>query len=177
MIVTLILAGSIFVFRAYVPPAVIRIKTAIIPPTPTLLPTPTPRPTATPTPTPTPTPLPTSTPTPFPTATPTPTPIPVSGGDLDGWFERYAKEYGIERMKLFALAACESMLKTNAVNGDYVGLFQFSSSTWKATRQALGADPDPILRMNPEQAIKTAAYKISVSGFSPWPGCTKKIQQ
>ncbi len=173
--VSLLFAGSIFVLRGYLPTAVAQIRTRIIPPTPTPTPTPTPRPTVTPTPTPTP--LPTPTPTPLPTATPTPTPIPVSQGDLDGWFERFAKEYGIDRMKLFALAACESMLKTNATNGDYAGLYQFSSSTWQSTRITMGADPNPILRMNPEQAIKTAAYKISISGLDPWPGCKKKIGQ
>jgi len=119
--------------------------------------------------------MPTPTSVPSPTPTPTPTAAPISQTDFDRWFEQYAKEYSVDRMKLFALAACESMLKTNAVNGPYGGLYQFSTSTWISTRQTMNRDTNPDLRFHPEEAIRTAAYKISVNGFSPWPGCAKKI--
>jgi hypothetical protein len=71
------------------------------------------------------------------------------------------------------MAVCESNLKPQATNGDYAGLYQFSSRTWKSTRQAMNLDNDPVLRFNPEESIKTAAFKISTSGLSAWPNCNK----
>jgi hypothetical protein len=58
-------------------------------------------------------------------------------------------------------------------NGVYGGLFQFSSSTWISTRQAMNLDTNTELRFNPEEAIRTAAFKISTMGLSPWPNCGK----
>jgi len=148
-------------------------------PTPTIFSTPTPTVTATPTPTetPTPTPKPANTPTPTvsptPSLTPTPTLPPASSGQLDEWFTKYSNQYSIDRQKLWNVAVCESNLRPNARNGDYGGLYQFSSNTWKSTRRSMNMDPNPELRFNPEEAIKTAAFKISTAGFSPWPNCGK----
>lgn len=152
------------------------ISSSIIPtptntPTPTMTPTSTPTPTNTPTPTPTPSPKPTPTPTPKPS--PTPTPLPVTGGQLDEWFTKYANHYSIDRSKLWKVAVCESGLRANAVNGPYGGMFQFSSSTWVTTRKAMSLDTNPDLRFNPEEAIRTAAFKTSIAGFSAWPSCGK----
>lgn len=142
-------------------------------PTPTLVPTPTPTPipTATPTtkPTATPTPKPTTTPSP----TPTPTPIPVTAAQLDEWFTKYSNHYSIDRQKFWNIAVCESGLRPSATNGIYGGLFQFSPATWKSTRAAMQMDPNPDLRFNAEEAIKTAAFKTSVSGLASWPNCGK----
>jgi hypothetical protein len=155
-------------------------------PTPTVTNTPTPTPSLTPTPTPTPTPIPkpTATPTPLPTValakvgtptpTPRPTPYPVTSSQLDEWFTNSSNHYSIDRNKLWAVAVCESNLKPNAVNGPYAGLFQFSASTWISTRQKMGMDTNPDLRFNPEEAIRTAAFKISTDGLGPWPNCGKK---
>jgi len=129
----------------------------------------TPSPTLTPTLTPTPRP----TSTPKPTQTPSPTPIPVSAGQLDGWFSNYANYYGIDRQKFWLTAVCESKLRVNAVNRDYAGLFQFSANTWRSVRSRMGLDPDPSLRFNPEESIRTAAYKIARDGYAAWPNCGK----
>lgn len=134
-------------------------------PTPTLSPTPTPSPS------PTTSPVPTYTPTPA--HTPTPTPKPVTSQELNGWFTTYANHYSVDREKLRLIAICESTLKPHAVNGIYAGLFQFSPSTWRSTRNAMNLDPNPHLRFNPEEAIRTAAFKISTVGFLPWPNCGK----
>lgn len=134
-------------------------------PTPTLTPTPT----ATPTPTP---PPPTATPTPFPTAMPTPTPQPiVTSSDLETLFNQYSSQYNVDSQLLKKIAQCESGFNTNAAFLDYGGMFQFSSSSWSSTRVAMGQDPNPELRFNAEEAIKTAAYKISQNGVSAWPNC------
>jgi hypothetical protein len=132
---------------------------------------PTPTPTATPTPIPTNTPTPTHTPIPSPTATPVPTVILVTGSDLDGWFERYAHEYGVSRDVLFTIAACESGLRANAVNGPYLGMFQYHAHTWSSTRRAMGLDPNPDLRAHAEESIKTTAFKIANGGRGAWPNC------
>lgn len=145
------------------------------PPTPT----PTLTPTTTPTPTNTPTPTPTNTPTPTPTETPTPTPTPTippavqpNGTDLDLWFTKYADEYHIDRALLHKIADCESHFNTNANYANlYLGMYQFSESSWVNTRMQMNLDPNPNLRTNAEEAIKTAAFKISINGQNAWPSC------
>jgi len=138
-------------------------------PTPTSTPTPSPTPTTTPSPTPTPRPKPTATPTP--TLFPTPTPVSATAGQLDGWFTAYSNQYSVDRTKLWNIAVCESDLKPNAINEPYGGLFQFSASTWKSTRQQMNADTNTDLRFNPEEAIRTAAFHYSVMGLAAWPNC------
>jgi hypothetical protein len=141
-----------------------------VPPTPT--PTVTPTVTQTPTETPTVTPIPTPTNTPSPTLSPTPTnsptpiPPPLTSQQLDEWFTKYSNHYSIDRQKLWNVAVCESNLRSDARNGDYGGLFQFSTYTWKTTRRAMNMDPNPELRFNPEEAIRTAAFKMSTAGLS-----------
>lgn len=151
--------------------------TAIPSPTPTNTPTPTPTNTPTPTPTNTPTPTPTETPTPTPTDTTTPTPTAApatqpNGTDLDNWFTQYANQYHVARELLHKIAGCESHFNTNANYADmYLGMYQFGEQTWISARTAMGADPNPALRTNAEEAIKTAAYKISQGGAGAWPNC------
>jgi hypothetical protein len=145
------------------------VATGILAPTPTPTSVPTPTPTAIPTPTSTP--KPTATPTPSPT--PTPTPVPVTAEQLDEWFTKYSNHYSIDRQKFWNIAVCESGLRPSATNGIYGGLFQFSPATWKTTRAAMQMNPDPNLRFNAEEAIKTAAFKTSVSGLASWPNCGK----
>lgn len=150
----------------------------IISPTPTPTHTPTPTATPTPTPTATPSPTPTNTPTPVPpTETPTPSPlptrVPASPAELDDYFKRFAEEYGIEEEVLRKIAVCESGYNAQSANGEYGGMYQFHTQSWQSTRSAMGADPNPDLRFNPEEAIRTAAYKISAHGTAAWPACSK----
>ncbi|MCL5969933.1 MAG: transglycosylase SLT domain-containing protein [Patescibacteria group bacterium] len=79
----------------------------------------------------------------------------------------------MEKEKLRSIAYCESKFNPNAINGDYCGLFQFSSDTWQSTRREMGLDENPDLRFNPEEAIKTAAFKISRGGINSWRNCLK----
>lgn len=133
--------------------------------------------------TPTPTPLPpTSTPVP-PTATPippTPTPIPptptivpivVSSTDLENMFTKYSGEYAVDGQLLRSIARCESGFNPNAENGEYRGMFQFSSQSWATARVLMNADPAPDLRTNAEESIKTAAFKLSRGEQRAWSGC------
>ncbi|MBI2029641.1 transglycosylase SLT domain-containing protein [Candidatus Gottesmanbacteria bacterium] len=137
--------------------------------------------TITPSPSPTNTPIPTKTPTPTlkPTSTPTPTltptPIIVKSNQFDEWFSKYSNEYGIDRNTLQHIAVCESKLNPNAKNRDYAGLFQFASNTWQTTRNNMGTDNNSDLRFNPEEAIKTAAYKISNGGINAWKNCIPSL--
>jgi len=139
-------------------------------PTPTKRPTPIPTPTLTPTPTPTkkPTPIPTPVPTP---AGPTATPDVWSPPDLEPFFTQYAAVYSVDKNLLERIANCESHFNLNAVNGDYLGLFQFSTSTWINYRSQLGMDVNPDLRRNAEESIRTGAFVISKRGDAPWPAC------
>ena len=130
--------------------------------------------TPTPTSTPTPSPTPTNTPTPLPTSTPTPTPYPVTSQQLDDWFTKYANQYSVDRSLLWHIAACETGLRPNATNWIYGGMFQFSPNTWEANRIVMGLDPNPTLRFNPEESIKTAAFLLSTRGPGAWPNCGKR---
>lgn len=126
----------------------------------------------------TPNPTPTNTPTPIPptrkpTTPPTPTIPPVTSSQLDEWFTFYSALYSVDRQRLWNIAVCESHLKPNATNGEYGGLYQFSTSTWKSTRNRMNLDTNPHLRFNPEESIKTAAFLLSTRGHSPWPNCSK----
>lgn len=136
----------------------------LVSPLPTTTPTPTPLPTATPTP------LPTATPTPLPTSTPTPTPI-ITSSDLEGLFQKYADSYHVDKELLKRIAQCESGFNTNASFLDYKGMFQFSSNSWISTRQAMNENTNPDLRTSPQEAIKTAAFKMAHGGESAWPTC------
>ncbi len=138
----------------------------LISPLPRTSPSPTPLPTATPTPIPTATP----TPTPLPTATPTPTPI-ITSSDLETLFTKYGQQNNVDTNELKRIANCESGFNTNAEYLDYKGMFQFSPESWSITRHIMGEDANPDLRTNPEEAIKTAAYKIAHGGSGAWPNC------
>lgn len=130
--------------------------------------------TPTPTQIPSPTPTPTLSPTPLPTLTPTPTTAPINPAQLDAWFTQYANHYSVDRSLLRQIAACETGFRSNAVNWIYGGMYQFSPNTWSSNRRTMGLDPNPELRFNPEEAIKTAAFVLSTRGESAWPNCSKR---
>lgn len=144
-------------------------------PIPTVESTFTPEPTSTPKPTPPITPKPTVKPTPNSTSqavvVPTATPDVWSPPHLENWFSQYAGQFGVDKNTLERIANCESHFNPNAKNGDYVGMFQFNTSTWRTYRNQLGLDPNPDLRTNAEESIKTGAFLISKRGTAPWPSC------
>lgn len=147
-----------------------RLIEAITPtPAPKILPTNAPTPTATPSPSPTATPTPTSLPTPTPT--PTQIPSPTSVTDLETLFTKYSSLYSISKDLLEKIAQCESGKNPKATYLSYLGMFQFGPDTWSSIRTQMNLDPNPDLRTNAEEAIKTAAYKISIGGQSAWPNC------
>lgn len=90
---------------------------------------------------------------------------------LDAWFTTYANRYSIDRERLRRIAICESGLRATAVNGPYVGMYQFGPTTWKAVRARMNEDTSLDLRNNPEESIKTAAFKMSTDGNAAWPNC------
>lgn len=142
--------------------------------TPTPLPTntPTPSPTSTSTPTPTSIPTPTNTPAPTSTPTPKPTPAPITAPvNLENLFNQYAAHYGVDVQLLKRIAYCESEFNQMAENGIYLGLFQFNEEIWIRYRTEMGHDPNPDLRSDPNEAIKTAAYLIQKGKLFFWPNC------
>lgn len=140
-------------------------------PTVTPLPTHTPTPTATPTPLPTATPIPpTSTPVP-PTNTPTPQPTIAVVSDLESLFTRFGDEYHVDRELLKKIARCESGFNSDAVNGPYVGMYQFMEQTWISNRSAMGIDSNPELRRSAEESIRTAAFMIGRGQQNAWANC------
>lgn len=101
-------------------------------------------------------------------------PEPVSAPiDLDSMFKKYAEEYGVDSNLLKRIAKCESGFNPKSDSGYYGGMFQYATSTWTSTRSAMGLDPNPELRFNAEESIRTSAFKISRGGASAWPVCSK----
>lgn len=93
--------------------------------------------------------------------------------DTHGLIEKYGRDYGVSPELLKQIAACESGFRAEAINGPYGGMFQFLASTWASNRKAMGDNPDPDLRFNAEESIRTAAFKISRDGAGAWPVCGK----
>ena len=94
--------------------------------------------------------------------------------DVQVLIEKYADMYKVNKDMMVHVARCESGFRANAVNGPYAGIYQFLASTWKSNRAAMGQDTNPELRFNADEAIKTAAFKMSRDGFSAWPDCSRK---
>jgi hypothetical protein len=118
----------------------------------------------------------TPTPTDIPSLTPTTTPIPTevaqpSSSDLETFFSQYSTQYNVSEDELKKIANCESGFNTNSDTGLYAGMFQFSAVTWESERNAMGMDPNPDLRKDPGEAIKTTAYMLSRGGQNAWPNC------
>src|ERR1700722_9281579 len=147
--------------------------TIFIPPHPTAnIVTPTPEQTQTDDTTEQPTILPTVTPTPTPTVTVSPQPtVQDDPANLEALFSEYSAQYNVSEDELKKIAECESGENTNSNTGTYAGMYQFLSSTWESERAAMGLDPDPNLRMDPGDAIQTAAFMISRGGENAWPNC------
>lgn len=110
--------------------------------------------------------------TPVPTAIPTQQPTIAVVTDLESLFDKYSAEFGADKELLKKIARCESGFNPTSNNsGLYLGMYQFASGTWVANRNRMGLDPNPDLRTNAEEAIRTAAYMISKGGQSHWPNC------
>ena len=147
--------------------------TAANAPVPTLIPTqiPSPNPTSTPSPT--------NTPTPTRRPLPTKIPIPTSKLTSAQIYEMtniYGNKYRVDPNILRHIAICESGFNPLADNGQYAGMYQYSISTWQSYRKAMQLNPDPILRFDPEEAIKTTAYILSLypNTQNNWPNCHPK---
>jgi len=122
------------------------------------------------TPTESPTPVSTKRPTPKPTRKPTPIP-PITSQEINGFIDRFASQYAVDPNVLRYIAICESGFNPSAVNGAYVGLFQFGPITWMTNRVLIGENPNRELRLNAEESIQTAAYMLSTRGGKFWPNC------
>lgn len=142
---------------------------------PTSVPTATPGPTHTPTPSTTPTPIITTLPTLAPTLTQTPTPtitiVVATSEQINGFINQYASEYRLDPNVIRHIALCESGFNPSAKNLTYAGLFQFSPGTWTSYRNKMNKDPNPDLRVDAEEAVRTAAYVLSLNKGSIWPNC------
>jgi soluble lytic murein transglycosylase-like protein len=102
-------------------------------------------------------------------------PVAVGPAELEVLWDKYSQQYGVDKTIMKEIARCESNFNSRAVNSSYGGMYQFSVGTWSANRKDMGLDPNPELRFNAEESIKTTAYKISRDGTGAWPVCGKKV--
>jgi hypothetical protein len=112
------------------------------------------------------------------TLTPTPTkkpkqpiPLPVSSMEVNALIERFSAQYSVDPNVMRHLAICESGFNSSAINGAYVGLFQFGTVTWKNLRKEIGEDVNTYLRFSAEESVQTAAYALSQGKRGIWPNC------
>ncbi len=101
----------------------------------------------------------------------------LESSDKSPLYEKYGALYGVSPLMLQRIASCESGERANAVNGPYAGMFQFVAATWSSNRRAMGEDPNPALRYVAEEAVKTAAFKMSRDGYGAWPACSRKAMR
>lgn len=108
--------------------------------------------------------------------TPTITPIPtaVDSEVIYKMIDKYAQMGGIDPNVVRYMAICESGFRSNAINGIYVGLFQFAPQSWKNLRIEMGKDSDINLRFSPEESIQTVVYALSKGKEKMWPNCLPK---
>ncbi len=131
-------------------------------PSPSLPPPPSPKPSPiTP-------PSPSLTPTPSPSSSPQPQ---FSPEEIHNFFVSFSNEYHLDVNILRHIAVCESGFNPQAQNLSYAGLFQFSQNTWTHYRNLQNLDPNPDLRLNAKEAIKTASYVLSINQAYIWPNC------
>jgi len=96
---------------------------------------------------------------------------PLPPTSYDDLFVRHGATYGVDPAVLKKIAKCESGFNPGATNGPYGGMFQFHAGTWQSNRRAMGEDDNPALRFTADEAVKTAAFKISRDGTGAWPVC------
>jgi len=104
-----------------------------------------------------------------------PAPAPAPSGDVVSLIHKYAAEYGVSAEIMIGIANCESGMNAGAVSpsGSYKGIYQFVTSTWQSNREAMGLSADPALMFNAEEAVRTAAFKMSRDGYGAWPVCSQ----
>lgn len=107
-------------------------------------------------------------------STPTPSVTKYSSEEIYHLIDSYSGQYGVDANVVRHIAVCESGFNPLSVNGKYAGLFQFDTLTWRTNRQSLHLDSNPALRLDAQEAIRTAVYVISVRGGSAWPNCYPK---
>lgn len=95
----------------------------------------------------------------------------VAPGEVDSLINKYAALYNADANLMKKIGRCESHFNPNAVNGQHLGMYQYKASTWEATRKVMGLDPNPALRTNAEEAIKTTAFKLAHGGQGAWREC------
>ncbi|HSV94590.1 MAG TPA: transglycosylase SLT domain-containing protein [Spirochaetia bacterium] len=105
------------------------------------------------------------------TVMPTPTPTPETSEAVNGFIERFAAQFGVDKNVLRHIALCESGFNSRATNGPYAGLYQFGSVTWQNIRKEIGEDTNPDLRYSAKDAVQTAAYAVSKGRGGMWPNC------
>lgn len=85
--------------------------------------------------------------------------------------DKYSVERGVDPNVIRHIAICESGFNPKAKRYIYAGLFQYDGATWKSYRKRMGENPDPDLRYNAEEAIKTTVYIVSLKRLYLWPNC------
>lgn len=94
---------------------------------------------------------------------------------IDNMLISYANYYDVDHTLLRHIAFCESRFDPKATNSIYAGMYQFNTTTWIATRERMNADPNPELRFDAEEAIRTAAFKIGNGGVNAWKYCSRSL--
>ncbi len=83
---------------------------------------------------------------------------------------KYSDYHQIPSSLTLKIAKCESGFNPLAKNKGSTasGVFQFLDGTWKLTREQMGLDSSVVLKLDAEENIKTAIWKIANGGLNAW---------
>lgn len=83
---------------------------------------------------------------------------------------KYSDYYQIPSSLTFKIAKCESGYNPLAKNKSSTasGVFQFLNGTWQETRDQMGLNSSLELKLDAEENIKTAIWKIANGGLNAW---------
>lgn len=85
--------------------------------------------------------------------------------DVQHAFALAGATYGVSQSKLSRVSFCESGHNPGAVNGRYLGLFQFGTSLWRTTPYAAFSRADPYA------ASLAASWAFARGMHRHWPEC------
>lgn len=94
----------------------------------------------------------------------------VAQEEVINLIKKYSAEYSVPENLALDIARCESGYNSTSKNShsSATGVYQFLSGTWTGTRLEMGLDSSPQIRLDAEENVKTAMWKIAHGGVGAW---------
>jgi len=79
---------------------------------------------------------------------------------------KYANKYGVDYNRVLRIARCESGLRSDAVNGQYKGIYQQGITWWAARSSRYGRGGESIF--NADANIEVSIAMMAQGGYGHW---------